>query len=200
MDDSLAGKRVVHMAPPAKQAPNLMGNLLEWFKTIEHHPLSTSSAFHFEFEFIHPFSDGNGRMGRLWQTCILCRWNPLFAQIPVERIVYAHQQEYYQALQAGTREAESSPFMEFMLTMIHKAVLEYATPQVRQLLQVIKGEMTREELQVALGLSDRKSFRQRYLAPALSEGFIKMTLPGKPNSRLQRYRLTDKGLRLVKSE
>jgi Fic family protein len=159
--------------------------------------------YHYEFEFIHPFADGNGRAGRLWQTLILFRWNPLFAHIPVESLVYEHQSEYYQALQRSTDQADSAPFIEFMLRMILDAVSEAAapqvapqvTPQVERLLEVLVGDMSREDLQTALGLQDRKSFRERYLTPALAEGLIEMTLPGKPNSRLQKYRLTDQGRR-----
>jgi Fic family protein len=77
--------RIIHMAPPADRVPVLMYDLFQWLAASDEHPLITSSVFHYEFEFIHPFADGNGRMGRLWQTLILTRWNPLFADIPVER-------------------------------------------------------------------------------------------------------------------
>ena len=156
--------------------------------------------FHYEFEFIHPFADGNGRMGRLWQSLVLARWNPLFADLPVENLVFEHQGEYYQALQESTRQADSAPFITFMLSMIHDALVTTApqvapsvTPQVELLLLSMKGEMPREALQGILQLQDRKSFRDRYLKPALVEGLIEMTIPDKPNSRLQRYRLTGKG-------
>lgn len=193
----LAGGQVIHMAPPAGRVPTLMGDLLHWLAGSDVHPLIASSVFHYEFEFIHPFADGNGRMGRLWQTLILTRWNPLFADIPVESLVHEHQTEYYQALKESTDQADSAPFITFMLRMILDAVSTIApqvtpqvSPQVRRLLEVIQGEMTREELQSALHLQDRKSFRERYLKPALEQGLIEMTIPDKPNSRLQKYRLT----------
>lgn len=197
----MAGDRVIHMAPPADRVPTLMNSLLHWLRTTDHHPLIASSVFHYEFEFIHPFADGNGRMGRLWQTLILACWNPLFAHIPVESLVHEHQTEYYQGLQRSTDRADSAVFIEFMLRMIFDAVSATAapqvapqvTPQVARLLEVLTGEMAREEIQCALGLQDRKSFRERYLVPALAVGLIEMTLPGKPNSRLQKYRLTDAG-------
>jgi len=198
----MAGSRVIHMAPPAKRVPQLMGDLFGWLAETDAHPLITSSVFHYEFEFIHPFADGNGRMGRLWQSLILARWNPLFADMPVESIVFEHQAEYYQALQESTRQTDSAPFIGFMLRMILDAVTTAApqvtpqvTPQVGELLMVIEGEMSREALQTALGLQDRKSFRERYLKPALTAGLIEMTIPDKPSSRLQKYRLTDKGRR-----
>jgi Fic family protein len=196
----MAGSQVIHMAPPADRVPPLMGNLFRWLKGSDAHPLIASSVFHYEFEFIHPFADGNGRMGRLWQSLILTRWNPLFADIPVESLVFEHQAEYYQALQAGTRQTDSVPFIAFMLRMILAAVSTAApqvtpqvTPQVGELLLRIDGAMSREALQAALNLQDRKSFRERYLKPALAHGLLEMTIPDKPNSRLQKYRLTDKG-------
>ena len=196
----MAGGQVIHMAPPANRVSRLMGDLFRWLSTTETHPLITSSVFHYEFEFIHPFDDGNGRMGRLWQSLMLTRWNPLFADIPVESLVFEHQDEYYAALQKSTQQTDSAPFITFMLTMILDAVTTAApqvtpqvTPQVAALLSVIKEEMNREALQNALGLQDRKSFRERYLNPALADGLIEMTLPDKPNSRMQKYRLTDKG-------
>lgn len=196
----MAGSQVIHMAPSANRVPALMNDLFQWLAVCEDHPLIGSSVFHYEFEFIHPFADGNGRMGRLWQTLILTKWNPLFADIPVESLVFEHQAEYYQALQDSTNRTDSAPFIEFMLRMILNAVSAAApqvdpqvTPQVRQLLEVIQGEMSREELQDVLGLQDRKSFRARYLKPALDDELLEMTIPDKPSSRLQKYRLTEKG-------
>ncbi|MFA7348106.1 MAG: Fic family protein [Desulfurivibrionaceae bacterium] len=193
----MAGKDVIHLAPPADRVQPLVRDLLHWLKTTAEHPLIASSVFHYEFEFIHPFADGNGRMGRLWQTLILSRWNPLFAHVPVESLVHEHQREYYEALNQSTGKADSAPFIEFMLKMILGAlapqVTPQVTPQVARLLQVLAGEMSREEIQGAMGLRDRKSFRARYLTPALAEGLIAMAIPGKPNSRLQKYRLTETG-------
>ena len=196
----MEGPHVIHMAPPADRVLALMGDLFHWLATSDAHPLIASSVFHYEFEFIHPFADGNGRMGRLWQSLILARWHALFADLPVENLVFEHQSEYYQALQESTQQADSSPFIEFMLTMIFHAVVTSApqvtppvTPQVGQLLMVMDGEMSREELQDLLRLQDRKSFRARYLRPALADEFIEMTIPDKPNSPLQRYQITEKG-------
>ena len=197
----MGGKALVHIAPPAGRVPHLMGNLFHWLQKGDHHPLVASSVFHYEFEFIHPFADGNGRTGRLWQTLILSCWNPLFLRIPVESLVYAHQQEYYTALQQSTQQGTVTPFLEFMLTMIQDAVLgatpqviPQVTPQVEQLLRILadagQAGLSRKELQEASGLSDRKSFMERWLTPALDAGVIAMTIPGKPNSRMQRYTLT----------
>jgi hypothetical protein len=124
----------------------------------------------------------------------------LFADIPVESLIFEHQAEYYQALEESTRQTDSAPLIAFMLRMILDTVNAHTpqvapqvTPQVGEFLAAIRGEKTREGLQAALGLSDRKSFRERYLKPALSEGLIEMTIPDKPNSHLQKYRLTHKG-------
>lgn len=197
----MSGDTVIHMAPPADRVPLLMNDLTNWLASTEHHPLVAGSIFHYEFEFIHPFSDGNGRMGRLLQTAILMEWAPVFSSIPVERMVYQNQQEYYRVIQESTNQSDSAPFVEFMLEMIESSientltpqVAHHVTPQVAKLLEVLSGEMSRNELQNLLGLSDRKSFRERYLEPALEKGLIEMTIPDKPNSRLQKYRVTAKG-------
>lgn len=201
------GEVVVHMAPPANRVKKLMGDLFSWLDVTDQHPLITSSVFHYEFEFIHPFADGNGRMGRLWQTLILSQWNPLLAQLPVESMIHAQQSEYYQAINLSTQKTDSAPFIEFMLGVILETIASNAgnstpqvdqqvTPQVERLLNVLTGAdkpLARHELQSRLSLKDRESFRERYLKPALDLGLIEMTLPDKPNSRLQQYRLTDQG-------
>jgi Fic family protein len=197
----MAGDQVLHMAPPARQAPRLMADLLAWLATTEDHPLIASSVFHYELEFIHPFADGNGRIGRLWQSLLLSRWQPLFAHLPVEGLIHRHQAAYYQAIQQSTGQTDCAPFIAFTLRMIRDALREglppqvapHVTPQVAALLAIVTGAMSREELQATLGLSDRKSFRERYLRPALDAGWIEMTVPEKPKSRVQRYRLSASG-------
>lgn len=105
----------VHMAPPAERVPALMSDLFDWLKNADDHLLVRSCVFHYEFEFIHPFLDGNGRTGRLWQSLILTQLHPLFAHLPVENMVYFNQQAYYDAISASTAAGESTPFIEFML-------------------------------------------------------------------------------------
>ena len=204
----MAGQTVVHLAPPADRVPYLMDDLFRWLKETDQHPLIAGAAFHYEFEFIHPFEDGNGRMGRLWQTLILCKWDLLFAHIPVESLVYEHQAEYYAALNKSTKNGESSVFIEFMLRMILRAVTSlstpevapYVTPEVGKMLSILKGELTRKEIQQILGLKDEKHFRTAYQQPAMAAGLIEMTVPDKPNSRLQKYRITPKGIVFVKKK
>lgn len=113
----------VHLAPPANMVPSLMSDLFDWLKNSDDHLLIRSCVFHYEFEFIHPFLDGNGRTGRLWQSLILTQLHPLFAHLPVENMVFSNQQAYYDAITASTTAGESTPFIEFMLGEIH-ATLE----------------------------------------------------------------------------
>ena len=114
--------RVHHVGPPAERVPQLMADLLAWLGATGEHPLIVSSVFHYEFEFIHPFEDGNGRMGRLWQTLILTRWNSLFAGIPVESSIHASQSAYYSAIRESSARGESTPFIAFMLEAIFDAL------------------------------------------------------------------------------
>ncbi len=199
----MAGQQVIHMAPPADRVPHLMSALFGWLAATDAHPLIASSVFHYEFEFIHPFADGNGRMGRLWQSLILTRWNPLFADIPVESLIFEHQAEYYHALRESTQKTDSSPFIAFMLRMILDTLASStpeATPEVTpevRLLSVLDGERTRQQLKEALGLKDDEHFRKAYLLPALEAGLVEMTIPDKPRSSKQKYRLTDKGRQMM---
>lgn len=196
----VGGGEVHHHGPPHARVPALMADLLEWLAGTDEHPLIAGSVFHYEFEFIHPFEDGNGRMGRLWQTLVLTRWRPLFAWIPVESMVYAHQSEYYSAIRESSAAGESTPFILFMLQMVLEAmqtpqVTPQVPPQVERLLAVVNGEMSRQEIQEALGLKDRKSLRENYLLPALEHGYLEMTRPESPNAKNQKYRLTQRGRR-----
>lgn len=122
-DVGVGGKSgVVHIAPPHIKVPELMIELFGWLKSTDEHPLIISSVFHYEFEFIHPFIDGNGRMGRFWQSLILQSWNGYFGIIPIESIVRDKQQEYYQALEICGSTGESTAFIEFMLESINEAI------------------------------------------------------------------------------
>jgi len=115
------GQQLVHMAPPADRVPKLMADLLDWLENTNEHPLVASCIFHYEFEFIHPFADGNGRMGRLWQTLILRNWKPLLAYLPVETVIRDRQVDYYRVLAVADSQADATPFVEFMLGALHDA-------------------------------------------------------------------------------
>ncbi len=120
------GNKVHHIAPPAHQVSGLMADLAGWLKQSKDHPLITSSVFHYEFEFIHPFIDGNGRLGRLWQTLILSKWHPLFLSLPLESVIKDNQKKYYQALEQADKEASSTAFIGFMLSTISKTLAQNA--------------------------------------------------------------------------
>jgi Fic family protein len=124
-----SGDRLVHMAPPQSQVPRLMTDLFDWLKTSEAHPLIASAAFHYEFEFIHPFSDGNGRLGRLWQTLILSHWQPMLAYLPVETVIKHRQQDYYQRLTESDQKSDCSGFIEFLLQAIEDCLQEAINAQ-----------------------------------------------------------------------
>ncbi len=115
-------KGIVHLAPPAERVPQLMGDLFNWLKNSKDHLLIRSCVFHYEFEFIHPFVDGNGRTGRLWQSLILGKLHPLFEHLPVENMVYANQQAYYDAIGESSKQGQSGPFIDFMLAEIFKTL------------------------------------------------------------------------------
>ena len=195
------GKALVHMAPPANMVPGQIQDLFSWYKTSEIHPLIRSAIFHYEFEFIHPFADGNGRMGRMWHSLLLGRWNEIFYWLPVEELIRSRQEEYYKALGKSDRDADSSAFVEFLLQVIldtlqnttvvgNDEVEEQKDPLVDTLREAIgKDTLSATEIMKRLGLSHRPTFRQNYLNPALSHGVIEMTIPDKPNSRNQKYRL-----------
>jgi Fic family protein len=116
---------VSHVAPPPYRVAELMGELFDWLAVTNEHPLVVSSIFHYEFEFIHPFSDGNGRIGRLWQSVILIAYKDLFSYIPIESIVKENQQKYYDALEEAGIVGESTPFIEFMLGSILQSLKQF---------------------------------------------------------------------------
>jgi cell filamentation protein, protein adenylyltransferase len=199
------GEQVVHMAPAAHRVLDLMDQLLNWLKRTDEHPLVAGCLFHYELEFIHPFADGNGRMGRLWQTVILQNWKPLLAFLPVETMIRDRQADYYRVLAQADDRADITPFVEFMLKALRDALSEavatdqvddHVTDHVASLIETIGGrELGSTELMKELKLSHRHTFRKNYLNPALKGGWIERTQPDSPRSPTQRYRLTRRGRR-----
>ncbi len=118
-----SGDNIIHIAPPYNRVPNLMKDLFRWLKDSDIHPLIKSSVFHYEFEFIHPFIDGNGRMGRFWQSLMLYNWKKIFSTVPIESIIRDNQEKYYHILKISGQQATGTPFIEFMLEAIYKACL-----------------------------------------------------------------------------
>lgn len=201
------GKALVHMAPPPELVQGQIKELIQWYKKSDMHPLLKSAVFHYEFEFIHPFADGNGRIGRMWHSLLLGKWNDLFFYLPVEDLIRAHQKEYYDRLGRADKEADSSGFVEFMLKIIRDSLRELDAeastdqvsdqdvdqdePTVKKLLYALGNEtLSASELMQRLGLSHKPTFRKNYLRPAMERGLIEATLPDKPTSRYQKYRKT----------
>lgn len=196
------GDVVVHLAPPANFVPQQIQDLFDWYAESEMHPLIKSAIFHYEFEFIHPFADGNGRMGRMWHSMLLGKWKELFYWIPVEDLIRTRQKEYYQALHQADRDVDSHIFVEFMLQIISDTLQETTivgntdetednpiSENVQALLDALGNEvLSAKELMERLGLSHRPTFRKNYLNPALNLGVIEMTMPETPRSRNQKYR------------
>ena len=195
------GDKCIFMAPPARFVPQLMDELFDWMKDTktEIHPLILSSVFHYEFVFIHPFSDGNGRMARLWHTAILSKWKPVFEYIPIESQIEKFQEEYYEAIARCHIDGTSTIFIEFMLSQIDK-ILDDITVQIndeneqlsegiKRLLDIMEYDIpyTGKTLMDKLGLKSKEGFRRNYLRPAVDMNLIRMTIPDKPNSRNQRY-------------
>lgn len=195
------GDQCIFMAPPARFVPQLMDELFHWMKEAHKdlHPLILSSVFHYEFIFIHPFSDGNGRMARLWHTAILSKWKPVFEYIPIESQIEKFQDDYYEAISRCHVAGESTIFIEFMLSQIDKILddisvqidgrSEYLPETVQKLLDVMEYDVpyTGNALMEKLGLKAKEGFRRNYLHPAIEMNLIRMTIPDKPNSRNQRY-------------
>ncbi len=116
--------RIVHFGTLPQYVPGLVSELLAWTKNSDLHMLIRSCVFHYEFELIHPFADGNGRVGRLWHTLLLSKWKPAFAWLPAESIIHDHQQEYYRAINASNDAGESTAFIDFMLSVIYASLME----------------------------------------------------------------------------
>lgn len=200
------GDRLIHMAPPAHLVPKLIQDLFDWYQNSEMHPLIKSAVFHYEFEFIHPFQDGNGRMGRMWHSLLLGQWKELFFWLPVEELIQSKQAEYYDALGKSDKAADSAVFVELMLEIIRDTlkdttvvgrstdqdsdqVTDQDSPIDRLLAVLGNEELSAAEIMNRLGLSHRPTFRKNYLTPALDKRLIERTIPDKPNSKNQKYRM-----------
>ena len=115
---------ILHFGTLPAYVPSLVMELLDWVRDSDFHMLIKSCVFHYELELIHPFADGNGRIGRLWHTLLLTQWKPIFAWLPIESIIHDRQDEYYHAINRSNDEGESTAFIHFMLSAIQEALLE----------------------------------------------------------------------------
>ena len=198
-----SGDECIFMAPPPEQVPGNMVNLFEWLNATrgEVNALIASCVFHYELVFIHPFTDGNGRMARLWQTAILGSWRPVFHRIPVENRIEMTQQEYYEAIDRCNRAGDSTVFVEFMLQTILNAV-EDAEHALKEDVRRPSARVSRltdameegtwyasKELMGRVGMASYPNFLTYYLRPAVECGMVDLEFPDTPRARGQRYRL-----------
>ena len=194
------GDRIIFIAPPEELVPKLMSDLFEWLNDDKETPILIKSCiFHYEFVFIHPFKDGNGRTARLWQNVLLSKWNNIFEYLPIESQIKKYQEDYYKAISNSHINGNSNCFIEFMLKMIDESLDETIllskqeskniSEKVNKLLEVIDYDipLSANELMNRLKIKSKETLRDSYLKPAIKNGLVKMTLPDKPNSKNQRY-------------
>ena len=180
------GDKPVHIAPPAERVRDLMNDLFVWLENADDHLLIRSCVFHYEFEFIHPFADGNGRIGRLWQSLILGRLNPIFEHLPVENMVYSNQQAYYNAIKKSSYLADSGPFIDFMLEEILNALIGHQgksnteiadekglSHQQERVLGCLRADRHMTAAKIAKGLDMSARQVERMLADLKAKGIIR---------------------------
>lgn len=195
------GDNCIFVCPPEEMVNPLMNDLFEWLNTNKDiiHPLILSSIFHYEFVFIHPFSDGNGRMIRLWQNSILYQWKDIFEYLPIESKIHKYQDEYYKSIATCHKNGNSNAFIEFILKMIDEtldeAISTSALPitnesiNINKLLDIMElgKPMTANEIMEKLGIKSKETLRSQYLDPAIKQGLVNLTIPDKPTSKNQMY-------------
>lgn len=191
----------IHVCPPPDKVNGLMTALFDWLKENKDsiHPLILSSIFHYEFVFIHPFSDGNGRTARLWQNIILSSYEEIFEYVPIESQIKKYQNDYYKAINDSNLNGNSTKFIEFMLKMIDETLdslnkqvnedINHQNLYVKKLLDVMEYgvKYKTSELMEKLGMKSRVSFKENYLDPAIKNGLIKMNYPDNPTNKNQTY-------------
>lgn len=191
----------IFVCPPGDRVNSLMNDLFEWLNENKDtiHPLILSSIFHYEFVFIHPFTNGNGRTVRLWQNSILYKWKDIFEYLPIESKIHKYQDEYYDSIAKCHKNANSNVFIEFMLKMIDETLDEAIstshlpitneTININKLLDVMESgkPMTASEIMEKLGIKSKETLRGQYLDPAIKQGLVSLTIPDKPTSKNQMY-------------
>lgn len=195
------GDKCIHVCPPPEQVSNLMSQLFDWMKKSKSnlHPLILSAVFHYEFVFIHPFKDGNGRMARLWHNILLSNWKEIFEYLPIESQLKKYQEGYYETIAKCNSEGESTTFIEFMLKMIDEVLDEALNTSrmpitetgvnINKLLDVMEYNkpMTATEIMNKLDIKSKETLRKIYLDPAIEQKVIALTIPDKPTSKNQMY-------------
>lgn len=191
----------IFVCPPGNRVNLLMNDLFEWLNENKDiiHPLILSSIFHYEFVFIHPFTNGNGRMVRLWQNSILYKWKNIFEYLPIESKIHKYQDEYYNSIAQCHKNANSNVFIEFMLKMIDETLDEAISTShiqltneminINKLLNVMRPgkPISATEIMEKLEIKSKETLRSQYLDPAIKKGLINLTIPDKPTSKNQMY-------------
>lgn len=195
------GDKCIFMCPPPEMVQGLMNQLFTWLNNNKEkiHPLILSSVFHYEFVFIHPFCDGNGRIARLWQNLFLYNWKEIFEYLPIESQIHKFQLDYYEAIDHCNHKGNSTDFIEFILKMIDETLdealsapnilINEETTNINKLLDLMEKNipLTANEIMTKLNIKSKDTLRNKYLHPAIKQGRIKLTIPDKPNSKNQMY-------------
>lgn len=195
------GDKCIFVCPPPEMINTLMQNLFDWMSENKDtlHPLILSSVFHYEFVFIHPFSDGNGRTARLWQNILLYNWKEVFEYLPIESLIHKYQTEYYKVIDNCNKKGDSTEFIEFMLRMIDETLdgalsapsvpINQETININKLLNCLESNvpLSANEIMQRLNIKSKTTLRNGYLHPAIKMGLVKLTNPDNPNSSKQTY-------------
>jgi Fic family protein len=195
------GNKCIFVCPPPEMVNDLINQLFNWMQENKDsvHPLILSSVFHYEFVFIHPFSDGNGRMARLWQNILLYDWKEIFEYLPIESQIHKYQSDYYNAISYCNSSGFSTEFVVFMLKMIDETLNEVLSASslfldensinINKLLNVLEKNipLKANEIMAKLNIKSKDTLRNKYLHPAVEFGLVKLTIPDKPNSKNQMY-------------
>lgn len=195
------GNKCIFVCPPPEMIDSLIKNLFNWMNENKDtlHPLILSSVFHYEFVFIHPFQDGNGRTVRLWQNILLYNWKKSFEYLPIESQIHKYQEEYYNKIATCNKKGNSTEFIEFILKMIDETLdealnipsvpINQETININKLLDCLERNipLSANEIMKKLGIKSKTTLRNQYLHPAIKQGLIKLTNPDTPNSSKQSY-------------
>ena len=195
------GDKCIFVCPPPEKVSDLIHKLFSWMKSNKDklHPLILSSIFQYEFVFIHPFADGNGRMVRLWQNSLLYNWKNVFEYLPIESQIHKYQEDYYKVIAKCNSKGDSTEFVSFILKMIDEVLddalnapnvsINEEAININKLLDVLEKNVpvTAYEIMDRLNVKSKDTLRNKYLHPAIKQGLVKLTIPNKPNSRNQMY-------------
>ena len=181
-----------YVAPPAENVPGMVERLFRWYSDTGYPAYISGAVMHFYIEAIHPFRDGNGRMGRIWHNAVLRAGSRCFELISVENLIYEHQEEYYAVLKACQEDMDCTPFVEFCMMLLEERLSQISKLSDARMLALMKAMgpdyMSAAEIMRKMKLSSRVNFLRNYLKPAVECGLVEMSSPDRPNNRNQKYR------------